>query len=102
MFDMVFGQEEIASLDWDGVVCRLRSFEDEEGLPNTIPFMTNFTPTPLTVQVHSAGATKPVDVNLTSVSDPKATAAETIVHYDLPHEELDHIISTLQHGMFLH
>ena len=98
MFDAVFGNEEIASLDWDGVVMRLRAFEDEEGLPNTIPFMTNFVPTPLTVQVYSAGTPKPVDVQLTSMSDPKATAAETIVHYDLPHEELDHIISTLQHG----
>lgn len=98
MFDAVFGSEEIASLDWDGVVMRLRAFEDEEGLPNTIPFMTNFAPTPLTVQVHSGGTPKPVDVELTSMSDPKATAAETIVHYDLPHEELDHIISTLQHG----
>ena len=100
MFDEVFGNEEIASLEWDGVVARLRSFEDEEGLPNTVPFMTPFSPTPLTVQVHSAGSTKPVDVQLTSMSDPKATAAETIVHYDLPHEELDHIISTLQHGKY--
>lgn len=99
LFDTVFGNEDIASLDWDGVVSRLRSFEDEEGLPNTVPFMPPFTPTPLTVQVHSAGSAKPVDVKLTSLSDPKATAAETIVHYDLPHEELDHVISTLQHGL---
>ena len=98
MFDVVFGNEEIASVEWEGVVQRLRAFEDEEGLPNTIPFMTNFIPTQLTVQLFSNSSTKPVDVHLTSISDPKATAAETIVHHDLPHEELDHVIGTLQHG----
>jgi hypothetical protein len=98
MFDAVFGDQEIASLDWDGVVSRLRAFEDEEGLPNTVPFMTDFVPAALTVQVTAKGS-KPADVELTSMSDPKATAAETIVHYDLPHEELDQIISTLQHEL---
>ena len=98
MFGRVYSNEDLGKIEWDTIVQRLRSYEDEEGLPNILPFITTFSPSELTVQVFSTVSSTPFDVQVTSLSDPKVQAAETIVQYDLPHEELDHVISTIQHG----
>ncbi len=101
MFSRVFSNEDLDKVEWETVIQRLRNYEDEEGLPNIQPFITTFSPSELTVQVFSTVSSTPFDVRVTSLSDPKVQAAETIVQYDLPHEELDHVISTIQHGLLI-
>ena len=101
IFNRIFSNEDVGSLDWDTVAFRIRAYEDEEGLPNILPFINTFSPSELTIPIFSTVSSNPFNIQINSLSDPKTQAAETVVQHDLPHEELDHVISTIQHGKFI-